>query len=58
MAPKNKFKLKMKNAVRASACWCVDNEVEINILTLTVALKYIGQMFRLNFWVFFSDKNE
>jgi len=49
MAPKNKFKLKMKNAVRASACWCVDNEVEINILTLTVALKYIGQMFRLNF---------
>jgi len=34
----------------------VDNKVEKNILTLNVALKCIGQTFRLSFRVLFSDK--
>jgi len=34
----------------------VDIEIEKNILTLNVALKCIGQTFRLSFRVLFSDK--
>jgi len=59
MAPRNQFKLKKKNAVRTAAdVSAVNKKVEINILTLYIALKYIGQMFRLNFRVLFSDNNK